>query len=49
MVKRFNKKLVEFWGELKNSMSNENDTQYPKKTCWLFVSNPDKLDEKGQA
>ena len=49
VVKRFNEKLTAFRRELQNSMSSKNDAQYLKNTRWLLVSNPDRLDEQGQA
>ncbi|WP_141709990.1 transposase [Vibrio tasmaniensis] len=49
VVKRFNEKLTDFRRELQNSMSDKNEAQYLKNTRWLLVSNPDRLNEQGQA
>ena len=48
VVKRFNEKLTDFRRELQNTITDKNQAQYLKNTRWLLVSNPDKLDERGQ-
>lgn len=49
VVKRFNEKLTEYRRKLQVAMIDKNNAQSLKSTRWLLVSNPENLDESGQA